>query len=149
MHPVLPSRRVACIRCIPEMLQLTTDNASRPWNALGLPHSVGSGPVKLLRPTSRTVRDGRELLPAQEAGRTPLRSVSTSRSDESDAKAPEFPHCTGSVPAQTLNRLLSLRKHGGFSGRYPWKGRTGHLTNRSWAFLKGKACSGECQHCTV
>lgn len=81
------------------MLQLTTDNVSRRWNAVGSPHSDGRGPVKLLRPTARTVRDGRELLPAQEAGKTPLSSVSTSHSDESDAKAPELPHCTGSVPA--------------------------------------------------
>ena len=97
----------ACISCIPEMLQLMTDNASRRLNALELPHSAGSVPVKLLRPISRTVKDGKELLPAQDAGRAPLRSVSTSRSNDSNAKPPELPHSDGSVPAKTHPRPAS------------------------------------------
>ena len=102
-----------------------TDNASRCLNAVGLPHSAGSVPVKLLRPTSSTVKDGKELLPAQEAGRTPLSSVSTSRSNVSDAKPPELPHSDGSVPAKTHPRL-DCREHAELPGKDCWKARAGH-----------------------
>ena len=81
------------------MLQLMIDKASRRWKALGLPHSTGSVPVKLLRPSSRTIKDGKELLPAQEAGSMPLSCVPTRRSKPRRAKAPGLPHAAGRVPA--------------------------------------------------